>query len=53
MEQFMKPGVGGIIEKIIDGVKYIMIQERYKNDARLEEGLIEIPAGKIREFDAI
>lgn len=53
MEQFMKPGVGGIIEQIIDGVKYILIQERYKDDAPLEEGLIEIPAGKIREFENI
>jgi 8-oxo-dGTP pyrophosphatase MutT (NUDIX family) len=53
MEQFMKPGAGGIIERIIDGVKYILIQERYKDDAPLEEGLIEIPAGKIREFENI
>ena len=53
MEQFMKPGVGGIIEQIIDGVKHILIQERYKDDAPLEEGLIEIPAGKIREFENI
>jgi 8-oxo-dGTP pyrophosphatase MutT (NUDIX family) len=53
MEQFMKPGAGGIIEQIIDGVKYILVQERYKDDAPLEEGLIEIPAGKIREFENI
>jgi ADP-ribose pyrophosphatase len=53
MEQFMKPGVGGIIERTIDGVKYILVQERYKEDAPLEEGLIEIPAGKIREFENI
>jgi ADP-ribose pyrophosphatase len=53
MEQLMKPGVGGIIEQIIDGVKHILIQERYKDDAPLEDGLIEIPAGKIREFENI
>ncbi len=53
MEQFMKPGVGGIIERTIDGITYILIQERYKDDAPLEEGLIEIPAGKIREFENI
>ena len=53
MEQFMKPGVGGIVERIIDGVNYVLIQERYKEDAPLEEGLIEIPAGKIREFENI
>ncbi len=53
MEQFMKPGVGGIVERIIKGVTYILLQERYKDDAPLEEGLIEIPAGKIREFENI
>ncbi len=53
MELFAKPGVGGIIEKHIDGIDYILIQERCKNDAKLESGLIEIPAGKIREFENI
>lgn len=53
MEQFMKPGVGGIIERTIDGITYILVQERYKDDAPLEEGLIEIPAGKVREFENI
>lgn len=53
MERFAKPGVGGIIERIIAGEKHILIQERYKEDAPLEEGLIEIPAGKIREFENI
>lgn len=52
-EQLMKPGVGGIIENILGGVKHILVQERYKDDAPLEEGLIEIPAGKIREFENI
>jgi 8-oxo-dGTP pyrophosphatase MutT (NUDIX family) len=52
-EQFMKPGVGGIIEQVIGDVKHILLQERYKDDAPLEEGLIEIPAGKIREFENI
>jgi len=53
MEQFAKPGVGGIIEKNDNGVDYILIQERYKYDAPKENGLIEIPAGKIREFENI
>ena len=53
MEHFMKPGVGGIIERTINGTTYILVQERYKDDAPLEEGLIEIPAGKIREFENI
>ena len=53
MELFSKPAVGGIIEKIEDGVNYILIQERYKEDAKKEEGLIEIPAGKVREFENV
>lgn len=53
MELFSKPGVGGIIEKNIDGVNYILVQDRYKDDAKTEVGLLEIPAGKIREFENI
>ncbi|MFZ5354884.1 MAG: NUDIX hydrolase [Bacillota bacterium] len=53
MERFMIPGVAGIIEKTVNGVKHILIQERFKDDAPLEEGQLEIPAGKIREFENI
>lgn len=53
VELFAKPGVGGIIEKREGGIDYILIQERFKEDAPLENGLIEIPAGKIREFENI
>jgi len=53
MELFAKPGVGGIIEKNIDGIDYILIQDRCKDDAKLEYGLLEIPAGKIREFENV
>lgn len=53
MELFAKPGVGGIIEKTINGIDYILIQERFKEDAPMEDGLIEIPAGKVREFENV
>jgi ADP-ribose pyrophosphatase len=53
MELFAIPGVGGIIEKKVNGVDCILIQERYKDDATAEAGLIEIPAGKIRAFENI
>lgn len=53
MELFAKPGVGGIIEKNIDGIDYILVQDRCKNNAGLEYGLLEIPAGKVREFENI
>jgi ADP-ribose pyrophosphatase len=53
MEKFMKPGVGGIIEKEIEGVPCILVQERCKEEAPSETGLLKIPAGKIREFENI
>lgn len=53
MELFSKPGVAGIIEKNINGIDCILVQDRYKDDAEAEAGLIEIPAGKIREYENI
>jgi 8-oxo-dGTP pyrophosphatase MutT (NUDIX family) len=53
MESFAIPGAGGIIEKVIDNVTYILIQERLKVGSPKENGLIEIPAGKIRTFETI
>ncbi len=53
MEKFAISGAGGIIEKCIEGVDCILIQDRFKEDAPLEKGLIEIPAGKIREYENI
>ena len=50
-ELFAKPAVGAIIEKYIKGVKHILIQKRRKNNS--EDGLIEIPAGKIRDFESV
>lgn len=53
MEMLAKPGVGGILEQNINGQIHILIQERYKDDAPVENGLIEIPAGKIRAFESV
>lgn len=53
MEIFAKPGVGAIIEKDINGVSHILIQERYKTGEDQEKGMIEIPAGKVREYESI
>lgn len=53
MELFAKPGAGGIIEKNIDGIDCILVQDRCKDEARLEYGLLEIPAGKVREFENV
>jgi len=53
MEVFAKPAVAGIIEKEIDEKSYILIQDRYKENAPKEEGLIEIPAGRVREYENV
>ena len=53
MEVFSKPAVGAIIEKVIDGIDHILIQERSKEDDVSENGLLEIPAGKVREFENV
>ena len=53
MEKFAVPGAGGILEQTINQTKYILIQDRCKEDAPDEYGLMEIPAGKIREFENI
>ncbi len=51
-ELLSKPAAGGIIEKEVDGEVYILMQERYKGNVQ-ENGWLEIPAGKIREFENI
>lgn len=53
MEAPTIPGVGGIIEKTINGAVHILIQERFKEEAASEMGLIEIPAGKTRAYENV
>jgi len=53
MEKFTIPGAGAIIEKIINGEIHILLQTRIKKKRKSENGLLEIPAGKIREFENI
>ncbi len=52
-ETFAKPAVGAIIEKSEKGERYILIQERQKENGGIENGMLELPAGKIREFENI
>lgn len=52
-EVFAKPCVGAIIEKIIGNERYILIQTRQKEDGNETNGMLEIPAGKIREYEDI
>ena len=52
-ETFAVPAVGAIITKEADGEKYILVQNRKKNNGDGMDGLLEIPAGKIREYENI
>lgn len=52
MEKFMIPAVTALITKKTELDKFLLIQERWKNNI-LEDGLLEIPGGKIREFENI
>lgn len=52
-EIFAKPCVGAIIEKTIEEEKYILVQTRQKEDGNETNGMLEIPAGKIREYEDI
>ena len=52
-ETFAIPAVGAIIVKRVDDEEFILVQNRKKNDGDGMDGLLEIPAGKIREYENI
>lgn len=52
-ETFAIPAVGAIIVKRIEGEEFILVQTREKNSGDGTDGLLEIPAGKIREYENI
>ena len=53
MEKFAIPCVAAIIEKIVNNEKYILIQTRQKEDGAETNGMLEVPAGKIRKYENI
>lgn len=53
MEKFTVPCVAAIIEKIVNNEKYILIQTRQKEDVAETNGMLELLAGKIREYENI
>ena len=53
LEKFTVPCVAAIIEKIVNNEKYILIQTRQKEDGAETNGMLELPAGKIREYENI
>lgn len=52
-ETFAIPAVGAIIRKYIGEDEYILVQDRKKNNGDGMDGFLEIPAGKIREYENI
>ena len=53
MEIFAKPCVGAIIERNVNGVPCILIQTRQKEGGDDTNGKLEIPAGKVREYECV
>ena len=52
-ETFAIPAVGAIIRKRMGDDEYILVQNRKKKSGDGMDGLLEIPAGKIREYENI
>lgn len=52
-ETFAIPAVGAIIVKKVENEEFILVQTRKKNNGDGMDGLLEIPAGKIREYENI
>lgn len=52
-ETFAIPAVGAIIVKRVRDDEFILVQTRKKNNGDGMDGLLEIPAGKIREYENI
>ena len=52
-ETFAIPAVGAIIVKKTENEEYILVQNRKKNNGDGMDGLLEIPAGKIREYENV
>ena len=52
-ETFAIPAVGAIIVKKVEDEEYILVQDRKKNNGDGMDGLLEIPAGKVREYENI
>lgn len=52
-EIFAIPAVGAIIVKRVEETDFILVQSRKKNSGDKTDGLLEIPAGKVREYENI
>jgi len=50
-EKFQIPGVAAIVQRQSDSGIELLVQDRDKADLVADTGLLEIPAGKIRQFE--
>lgn len=53
VEHFAIPAVSVILSKHVDEKEFILIQERQKIGGGKENGMLEIPGGKIQEYENI
>ena len=51
--EFSVLGVGAIIEREIDGIPHILIQNRVRLDDITQNHLIEVPCGKVRSCQSV
>lgn len=52
-ETFAMPCVGAIIARRVGGVRCLLIQERRKPGAGIENGMLEVAAGKVRDYENV
>ena len=52
-ETFAIPCVGALIRRTVDGQPCVLLQERRKLGIGIEDGLLELPAGKLREYENV
>lgn len=52
-ETFAIPCVGALIPRVVDGQPCLLLQERRKPNIGVEDGLLELPAGKLREYESV
>ncbi len=52
-ETFAIPCVGALIRRTVEGRPCVLLQERRKPGVGIEDGLLELPAGKLREYENV
>jgi hypothetical protein len=50
-ETFAIPCIGALIPRTVNGESCLLLQERRKPGIGVEDGLLELPAGKLREYE--